>query len=190
MKIFVTLRHMATVAAAAIGVLAVGGAAADSAAPRTMTFTNLQEVQRPNVTAFRKLWADRIQHGTQERLADGQKGPLRAYALGTTFVDTAPPVLVSIFFNMYECDMPGNGAGSDLFARCPMRIVTGPVGATKVKEVADVCHLWVPPTDEADGPPPSKNFSTVAIDSQRKLHLRVVQYGKPVPACDLDISVD
>jgi hypothetical protein len=161
-----------------------------------MTWSDLRDAKLPDVAAFTRLWNDKLASAQAKWRSPGQLGatsgkPLPAFTLSHTFASANPPVLVSILFDLYDCELPGNGPGADLFARCPMRVVTGGPGATRVKNIEGVCHLYVPPTARpGDGPDPAKNFTSVALDASRRLHLQIVQFGRPVPACNADYALE
>lgn len=176
----------AIIAGAAQPALAAPGSPASA-----MTWTDLRQATKPEAIVYRRLWADKIKVSAKQWAASGDKSPVPAFTLSANFPAATPPVHASIFSTMFDCEMGGNGAGADLFARCTMRIATGTNGHSRVKEVADVCQLWVDPVEsESEGPLQSKNYTSATLDANRVLHLRVVQYGKPVPACSRDIAVD
>ena len=161
-----------------------------------MQWVDLRRIELSDTAAFTRLWQDRLAFAQAKWQSPGQSGagtgkPFPAFTLSHTFTSASPPVLVSILFDLYDCELPGNGAGSDLFARCPMRVVTGTPGATRVKTIERVCQLYVPPIAKpGDGPDPAKNFTSVTLDASRTLHLRVVQFGRPVAACDGDYALE
>ena len=161
-----------------------------------MTWADLRDTNLPDAAAFARLWNDKLASAQARWRSPGQLGAtsgkaLPAFTLSHTFASAKPPVLVSILFDLYDCELPGNGPGADLFARCPMRVVTGGPGAARVKQIEGVCHLYVPPiTKPGDGPDPAKNFTSLTLDASRTLHLRVVQFGRPVPACNGDYTLE
>ena len=161
-----------------------------------MIWSDLRDPNLPDVAAFARLWNDKLASAQARWRSPGQLGAtsgkaLPAFTLSHTFASAKPPVLVSILFDLYDCELPGNGPGADLFARCPMRVVTGGPGAARVKQIEGVCHLYVPPiTKPGDGPDPAKNFTSLTLDASRTLHLRVVQFGRPVPACNGDYPLE
>ena len=54
-----------------------------------------------------------------------------------------------------------------------------------------VCMLYVPPVERpGDGPSPRANYTTVSLDPDRTLHVRVLQFGVPVKACSSDFKVE
>ena len=169
---------------------------ANASPANRMTWTDLRDTKLPDVAAFTRLWNDKLASAQAKWRSPGQLGatsgkPLPAFTLSHTFASANPPVLVSILFDLYDCELPGNGPGADLFARCPMRVVTGAPGATRVKNIEGVCHLYVPPIARpGDGPDPAKNFTRVTLDASSRLHLRVVQFGRPVPACNGDYALE
>jgi hypothetical protein len=139
----------------------------------------------------RTLWRDSLAEAQKQWAINSLPGDnVPAYALTHMFKQATPSVTVSLLLALGLCESPGNAAGADLFARCPLRIVTGEPGAERTKTIARVCRLFVPPTAPGHGPDPAKNYQTVQLDVGRTLHLRVVQNGHPVPACDLDVAVD
>lgn len=166
--------------------------AADPGSPIVMEWTDLRSSGRTEVGAYRRLWKDKLDDAQRRWASTAPPGnPLPAFTLGHTFVSARPPVLVSILFNMYDCELPGNGTGADLYARCPMRVVTGMPGSVRIKTIERACHLYVPAiTKPDDGPNPAQNYTTVTLDASRTLHVRVVQFGRPVPSCDGDYQVE
>lgn len=165
--------------------------ATESAAPIAMRWIDLRD-DNAGTAPYRALWSDRLDRATRRWMAVSSRGkPLPAYTLAHVFVNADQPVLVSILFTMYDCELPGNGAGADLYARCPMRVVSGVPGRTKAMNVAQACHLYVPtPTNASEGPDPQRNMTTVSFDRNGILRLRVTQFGRPVPSCDLDLKLE
>lgn len=165
--------------------------ASESAVPIAMRWIDLRD-DNPGTGPYRDLWSDRLDFATRRWIATSSRGkPLPAYTLAHVFTNADRPVLVSILFTMYDCELPGNGAGADLYARCPLRVVSGVAGRTKVINVARACHLYVPtPTNASEGPDPQRNRTTVSLDRNGFLHLRVIQFGRPVPSCDLDLTLE
>lgn len=162
--------------------------------PMAMDWTDLR-VDSPAAAVYRRLWSDRMEAGKRRWASSGPGAmPFPAFSLSRMFDNANPPVLVSFFFSMYDCELPGNGPGADLYSKCPLRIATGAPGApgaVKVTTRQSVCMLNVPPIERAgDGPSPSANYTTVSLDADRTLHVRVVQFGKPVKACDNDFKVE
>ena len=51
--------------------------------------------------------------------------------------------------------------------------------------------LYVPPVERpGDGPSSRANYTTVSLDPDRTLHVRVLQFGVPVKACNRDFKVE
>lgn len=171
-------------------------AAANASQAIRMTWADLRDTKLPDVAALARLWKDKLASAKSKWRSPGQLGassgkPLPAFTLSHTFAWANPPVLVSILFDLYDCELSGNGQGADLFARCPMRVVTGGPGAVRLKDIAGVCYLYVPPIAKpGDGPDPAKNFTSLTLDASRTLRLRVVQFGRPVPACNGDYALE
>jgi len=163
----------------------------ESPAPIAMLWIDLRD-DNPTTAPYRALWSDRLDLATRRWMATSSRGkPLPAYTLAHVFDNADGPVLVSILFTLYDCELPGNGAGADLYARCPLRVVSGVLGRTRVTNVARACHLYVPtPTSAAEGPSPRRNRTTVSLDPNGILRLRVTQFGRPVPSCDLDLKLE
>jgi hypothetical protein len=185
-----SLTRLAALAVTLVVLGVAGGANAAPADDTHMSWTDLRETGAPGINAIRELWQDRLPAAQSRWDASGwRKVPVPAFTLTQTFAEATPPVLVSILFDLYDCELPGNGAGADLFARCPMRVVSGP-GPGHTKTFERVCHLYVPPAEPGQGPDPAKNYTAVSLDTSRTLHLRVVQYGWPVPACNGDYLLD
>jgi hypothetical protein len=165
--------------------------ATESVAPVVMRWIDLRD-NNPGTAPYRDLWSDRLDSATRRWKATSPRGkPLPAYTLAHVFANADTRVLVSILFTMYDCELPGNGPGADLYARCPLRVVSGAPGQTKVTNVAQACHLYVPTsTNAADGPDRQRNRTTVTLDRNGILRLRVTQFGRPVPSCDLDLKLE
>jgi len=175
--------------------LFVGGNPALAAPPdadaATMDWSDLRRTGAPGVSAVRELWKDRLEAAQRQwNPTATPSATVPAFTLVHAFAAAEPAVLVSILFDMFDCELPGNGPGSNLYARCPMRVVTGAAGAGRVQSFAGVCHLYVPPTKPGEGPDPAKNYTAVSLDATRTLHVRVVQFGRPVPACNGDYRLD
>ena len=166
-------------------------AASRSGALTTMRWIDLRE-DNAAAAPFRELWSDKLEASTRSWHQTPSRGDrLPAYTLAHVFSDAERPVLVSILFDMYDCELPGNGKGADLYARCPMRIVAGAGGKTKVTHIAQVCHLYVPTaTSGTAGPDPQQNKTLVSLDRNRTLRLRVIQFGREVPSCDMDLKLE
>lgn len=157
-----------------------------------MTWLDLR-TEGPDVAAQRQFWSDKLQQA-QRQWESGRPASrtLPAFVLVQTLSGRTSSVLVSLLFDMFDCELPGNGAGADLYARCPMRILIG--GSPTVRTVERTCLLYVPsaPPDrhgQSQGPDPAQNRTLVSMDNGT-LRLRVVQYGRPVPACDADIPLE
>jgi len=177
------------------GALFVAGhpalAAATDADAATMDWSDLRRTGAPGIAAVRELWKDRLEAAQRQWNPIGTpSATMPAFTLTHTFAEVEPAVLVSILFNMFDCELPGNGPGSNLYARCPMRVVTGTAGAGRVQSFVGVCHLYVPPTKPGEGPDPSKNYTAVSLDATRTLRVRVVQFGRPVPGCNGDYRLE
>jgi hypothetical protein len=166
------------------------------AASRSGTLTTMRwiDLREDNAAAapFRELWSDKLEASTRIWLRTPSRGHrLPAYTLAHVFSDAERPVLVSSLFDMYDCELPGTGTGADLYARCPMRIVAGASGKTKVTHIAQACHLYVPmATSGTGGPDPQQNKTLVGLDRNRTLRLRVIQFGREVPSCDMDLKLE
>jgi hypothetical protein len=188
--------HALTASVSAILALSHGTVHAAATAPGTDTSVAMQWVDlredNPRAEMLRTLWSDRLEIAARRWLKTPSHGkPLPAYTLAHMFAAGERLVLVSILFNMHDCELPGNGAGANLFARCPMRIVTRDAGQARVTQVARACHLYVPePANTTEGPDPRQNKTTVSLDPGGTLHLRVVQHGRAVPSCDMDLKLE
>ena len=178
--------------------IALAGTPAVDAASGSATLSSMRWIDLCEVNAeaepFRRLWSDKLEASTRRWLQTPNQGSsLPAYTLAHLFPDPERPVLVSILFDMYDCELPGNGNGADLYARCPMRIVAGAGGKAKVTNIAQACHLYVPAATSATGPAhpdPQQNKTLVGLDNSRTLRLRVIQFGRQVPSCDMDLKLD
>lgn len=147
-----------------------------------LQWTNLRK-PGPAAQSFLRLWKDRLRHENSFALP--------AFTLHRTFNVPQGTVLVSLLFNMIDCEMPGNGAGGGLVARCPMRIVSPSTGGAKrVSTHEQVCLLHVIPEPGVPGPEPRNNFMSMRLDADRTLHISVVEFGKPVPSCERHIPVE
>ena len=176
----------------ALGASPSGAASiADAGQASVMEWTDLR-TESAGAPVYRKLWADKIEVARSQWKKSGSEATqLPVFTLGHTFANASPPVLVSFLFDLYDCELPGNGDGSNLYAKCVMRVASGAPGAVKVKTRDRVCMLYVPPVDKpGEGPDPSQNYTTTAIGADRVLHIRVVQFGKPVSGCDSDFKVE
>jgi hypothetical protein len=154
--------------------------------PAPMQWLDLRQ-SSPQTQPQRQLWQDKLKVAQKKWSQNPGNGPLvPAFTLSQTFSNTTPPISVSLLDTLYDCEAPGNGVQADLFARCTMRVSIG----NAVKTVEDVCFLYAEPTAPGQGPDPAKNYTTVMLDATHTLHLRVVQYGKPVPQCNLDLKLN
>jgi hypothetical protein len=148
------------------------------------------------VAAQTALWQDKLS-ASQQRWRKNDSRPFPAFVLTQKLETGSSLVVVSILFNMFDCDLPGNGGLADLYARCPMRVVIssgaaqpGAAGLPNIRQYDDVCTLYVPPVASlADGPDPRRNFTAATIGPDRVVHLRTTQNGRAVRACDLDIAL-
>lgn len=80
------------------------------------------------------------------------------------------------------CDQPGNGRGmQDQYALCPAKVILHARSGPMVANFERFCHLYL--DDSAN--PLADNHTEFAFDLQRAtLYTRVIQYGRPVPACN------
>jgi hypothetical protein len=181
--------------AAGMAALALGASLAAQPAPASapMTWLDLRggasnARSGDAVAAQSALWQDRLSEGRQRWHRDDAR-PFPAFVLTQTF-GGSPPAVVSILFNLYDCELPGNGAGADLYARCPLRVAIPGGRAPRVKQIDRVCMLYVPPVaTPADGPDPRRNFTLATLGADRVLRLRTIQGGQAVHACDLDVAL-
>jgi len=145
----------------------------------------------PATQTFRRLWDDRLGPAAAQWTRSGHSGPLPAFTLHRTFNTLQGPVLVNLLFDMFDCELPANGRGGGLVARCPMRIVsTSSGGASRVSTHEEVCLLHVIPEPGVPGPDPRDNFMTMRLEADRTLHISVVEFGKAVPSCERHIKVE
>ena len=178
--------------------IALAGTPAVDAASGSATLSSMRWIDLCEVNAeaepFRRLWSDKLEASTRRWLQTPNQGSLLpAYTLVHLFPDPERPVLVSMLFDMYDCELPGNGDGGDLYARCPMRIVAGAGGRAKVTNIAQACLLYVPTATSSTGlpqPDPQQNKTLVGLDKSRTLRLRVIQFGHQVPSCNMDLKLD
>jgi hypothetical protein len=185
-------RAAVAVVAGALHAQAIGQHGAQGqppAAPSRMQWIDLREntaAARPH----RQLWADRIDIAQRRWSTTGRGGPLPAHALAHVIRSADRSIMVSVLFDLYDCELPGNGPGADLYARCPLRVVHGSARSAKIVTVGRACHLHVPDIARpGEGPDPSENMTAVQLDPRGVLQLRVLQHGRPVPACDLDVAL-
>lgn len=98
-------------------------------------------------------------------------------------------LLFSIFHAVGLCSDPASGAGAyDAYSVCPARVLVGNASAPTVFKFKDVCHyLQLNNPDQ----PLAKNHTEFAYDEGAKTaYLRVIQYGKFVPACNRAIQFE
>ena len=92
---------------------------------------------------------------------------------------------------VYEhCEDPPNSAGAEtpMYSICPMRVVIEDKASGKrtQQDFPRYCHLFVDDPDQ----PAARNHTAVAFDAKTATaYFRVIQYGKPVPACDRGIRL-
>ncbi|MCX8516913.1 MAG: hypothetical protein ORN29_02355 [Rhodoferax sp.] len=104
-------------------------------------------------------------------------------------------VSFSIYSTMGACITPANGAGAfDAYSLCPARakvILQSPQGGTKwvaMHGFQDVCFYIQANNPDA---PLEQNHTEFAYDvATRTAYVRVIQYGKVVPACNRSIQFD
>lgn len=174
-------RQMGAVCAA-LALLATPSHAAPLESDPAFQWTNLRK-PGPAAQRFLRLWKD--------RLVDNDFVALQAATLHRTFNVPQGKVLVSFLIDMLECEMPGNSAGGELIARCPMRIVsTSTGGARRVSTHEKVCLMLVFGKPGDTGPDPRTNFMNMHLDADRTLHIAVVESGKRVPSCERHILVE
>lgn len=161
--------------------------AAESApmAVGVMPEVDLRLTEQPKVAALRQVWRDRLAVSEPQWQPDAQSKTLPAFAISTTLNSGREPVLVSLLSTMYDCEPAPNGRGAtDLFSRCPMRVVVGQGADLKVLTFEKVCYLAFPPGPPGPWPDPSKNFTSAFMVGVDSVRVRVTQYGKNVAECD------
>ena len=83
-----------------------------------MVFKDLRSNHSPEVEAYMRLWKDKLDVARPKWQANPPGNtPLPAFTLSHTFRSATPPVLVSILFELYDCELPGNGSGANLRLR-------------------------------------------------------------------------
>jgi hypothetical protein len=176
------------VRASTVAVFAIGLAHAAESAPLSsgvMSEVDLRVTGQPRVAALRRVWQDRLSVSEPQWQPDAQSKTLPAFAIGTTLNSGREPVLVSLLSSMYDCEPAPNGRGAtDLFSRCPMRVVVGQGANLKVLNFEKVCYLAFPPGPPGPWPDPAKNFTSAVMVGVDAVRVRVTQYGKNVAECD------
>lgn len=150
-----------------------------------MPEVDLRLTEEPRVAALRQVWRDRLAVSEPQWQPDAQSKALPAFAISTTLNSGREPVLVSLLSTMYDCEPAPNGRGAtDLFSRCPMRVVVGQGANLKALTFEKVCYLAFPPGPPGPWPDPAKNFTSAFMVGVDAVRVRVTQYGKNVAECD------
>lgn len=92
-------------------------------------------------------------------------------------------LIFSMIFSAVEnCVPPGNGSGIvDMYALCPMSVFQVKDVPVRVKEIPNMCFLYLNDSDN----PAAKNHSEFSFhEANRTAYFRVIQNGKEVPACN------
>ena len=134
-----------------------------------------------------KIWA--------KELAGGEKDPTDgSLPVSFTLIGEVENGGNKVILTMYdrigsECYPPGNGRGMvDMYATCPLRVLLWPTGKPVVVKNLPVnfCMLF---GDDSDNPR-VKNHNEYAFDERSGIvYLRLIQYGKVVPACNRALQV-
>lgn len=87
-----------------------------------------------------------------------------------------------VFSAVEHCVPPGNGPGIvDMYALCPMSIFQVNAAPVRVKEIPNMCFLYLNDSDN----PAAKNHTEFAFhEANRTAYFRVIQNGKEVPDCN------
>lgn len=87
------------------------------------------------------------------------------------------------------CEPPANGWDvEDMYSTCPMRFIAQHKETKKVaqKDFPGYCFLH----EDGEDAPLSKNHTEIAMDSKGgTVYFRIIQHGKPVPACNRAIRL-
>ena len=87
------------------------------------------------------------------------------------------------------CEPPANGWHEvDIYSKCPMRFVAESKETKKTaqKDFPSYCFLH---SDDEDNPL-AENHTEIAMDSKgAAVYFRIIQHGKPVPACNRAIRL-
>lgn len=91
------------------------------------------------------------------------------------------------FHFVEDCQRPGNGFKEvDLYSRCRARVELEGQGRVVIHEFKDFCYLNI--DNDAENPL-VKNHTEVAADERTgTVYFRVIQHGKPVPACNRSVT--
>jgi hypothetical protein len=133
-----------------------------------------------------KIWAKEIykaEHQTNET-----RDPSFA-VMGTIQHSDTNVILTMLNTINSTCIQPGNGRGMyDQYATCPLRIVR--FSANNQATVQDLLtNFWVLYGDDPNNPR-AKNHTEYAYDEHSGIvYLRIIQYGKIVPACNRAIRI-
>ena len=87
------------------------------------------------------------------------------------------------------CEPPANGYDVvDMYSTCPMRFIAQHKGTGRIaqKDLPSYCFLHI---DEKETPV-AQNHTEIAMDSNGEtVYFRIIQHGKPVPACNRAIRL-
>lgn len=188
----------ALTALAALTGLACAAEGAAPAAPQATggAWVRLQWLDLRGASAaaapYRRLWGDRLLPSQRAWRAAGAgqrsepPSELPAYTLSQVL---SGGILVTALFDLYDCELPGNGSGADLYARCPMRVIYKGASGSTFKHVDKACVLYVPtPSRPSEGPDPETNHTTARLIGAL-LVWEVIQGGRPVPSCHLQVHL-
>jgi hypothetical protein len=91
------------------------------------------------------------------------------------------------FHYVDDCERPSNGFKAvDQYSRCRARVELEGQGRVVSQEFKDFCYLNI---DNDSENPLAKNHTEVAADEKTgTVYFRVIQYGKPVPACNRSVT--
>lgn len=134
----------------------------------------------PKIKAFAyALWRPKLD--ALNAHADKLLGPHPAFVLLSS--PYQGNLIFSMIFSAVEnCVLPGNGQGiADMYALCPMSIFQVNAAPVRVKEIQNMCFLYLNDSDN----PAAKNHTEFSFhEANRTAYFRVIQSGKEVPACN------
>lgn len=158
--------------------------------PAPMEWVNLNG-QDTRAQLLHSFWSDKLSASLLRWHEMTPDRPLPAWSLTQTLTSAAgEAVVISFLFDFFDCDIPGPGRNTNLYAQCPLRIITGKPGVARVMRVPQACMIHVDEPDQpGQGPDPARNFTTVSLDTAGALRLRVYQYGRLISSCNTDLKV-
>lgn len=91
------------------------------------------------------------------------------------------------FHHAEDCQRPGNGFREvDLYSRCRARVELEGQGKVVTHEFKDFCYLNI--DNDAENPLAKNHTEVAADDKTGTVYFRVIQHGRPVPACNRSVT--